>query len=119
MIEMSKVTNTAGESVAIVERNVPVKINTTSVTVATAVEWDGGDHKTVLVVNNTGSSAATLTVLAGNGLQGVSDLVVSIPAGINLIKLESGRFLNVSGENKGKIVIKSSAAVAVGVAALV
>lgn len=119
MIEMSKVTNSAGESVAIVERNVPVKITTTSVTAATPVEWVGGDHKAVLVINNTGSSAATVTVLAGNGLQGMSDLVISVPAGINLLKLESGRFLNVSGDYKGKIVIKSSAAVAVGVAALV
>ena len=105
----------------VIMRNTPAKVTTTSLSAntATPIAWDEDDNKSILVVNNTGSSAATLTVLAGNGLQGVADLAVSIPAGINLLKLESGRFKNISGDNKGKIVLKASAAVAVGVVALV
>jgi hypothetical protein len=84
---------------------------------ATPIEWPESDEKMVLVIN--ASADTTLTVLAGNSIQGVADLTVSVPKGVNLIKLESGRFKNVSGENKGKIVVKSAGTPSVGVAALV
>ena len=105
----------------VVMRNEIAKVSTTalSANTETALEWKEDDHKTVLVINNTGSNPATFTVLAGNGIQGAADLIVSAAAGINLIKLDSGRFKNVSGDNKGKIIVKSSAAVSVGVVALV
>lgn len=86
---------------------------------AKAIDWDENDHKMVMVINNTGSSTTTLTVLAGNGIQGSADLTLSVPVGVSLLKLESGRFKNVSGDNKGKIVIKSAGTPSVGVAALV
>lgn len=111
---------TVNNSVTVM-RNTIAKLSTTalSANTETALEWKEDDQKTVLVINNTGSNAATFTVLAGNGIQGAADLVVSAAAGINLIKLESGRFKNVSGSNKGKIIVKSSVAVSVGTVALV
>lgn len=84
-----------------------------------AIEWPEADEKMILVINNTGSASVTLTVEAGNSIQGVADLSVTVPVGVSLLKLESGRFKNVTGTNKGKIVIKSTGTPSVGVAALV
>ena len=83
----------------------------------TAIEFDGRDDQLVLVVN--ASAATTLTVKAGNGIQGTADMTLDVPKGINLLKLESGRFLNVSGVNKNKIVVQSAGTPSVGVAALI
>ena len=85
----------------------------------TAIEWPESDEKMILVINNAGDAATTLTVKAGNGIQGVNDSVLAIPKGVSLVKLESGRFKNVSGENKGKIVVVAAAALSVGTCALV
>ncbi|MBQ9760139.1 MAG: hypothetical protein IJW16_02190 [Clostridia bacterium] len=85
----------------------------------TAIEWSENDQKMILVINNAGSAATTLTVKAGNGIQGVNDSVLTVPKGISLVKLESGRFKNVTGENKGKIVVVAAAALSVGVCAMV
>lgn len=84
---------------------------------ATALEWAERDDKMILVISAT--SATTLTVKAGNGIQGVADLALTVPVGTNLVKLESGRFKNVTGENKGKIVVESPGTPSVGVVALV
>ena len=84
---------------------------------ATAIEWPESDEKMVLVIN--ASAETTLTVLAGDSFLGGADLTVTVPKGINLMKLDSGRFKNVTGANKGKIVIKSASTPSVGVAALV
>ena len=86
---------------------------------AKVLEWSENDAKMLLVINNATSAASTLTVKAGNGIQGVCDMTLAVPKGVSLVKLESGRFKNVSGENKGKIVVVSPAALSVGVAALV
>ena len=85
-----------------------------------AILWDESDEKMVLVVQNTASSDATLTVKAGNGIQGVVDLTLTVPKNaVSLVKLDSGRFKNVSGENKGKIVVVSATALKVGATAMV
>ena len=87
---------------------------------AKALEWSESDEKMVLVVQNTASSDAKLTVKAGNGIQGVVDLELTVPkSAVSLVKLDSGRFKNVSGTNKGKIVVVSATALSVGVAAMV
>ena len=83
----------------------------------TPIEFDGRDDKMVLVINAT--AACKLTVKAGNGIQGVSDLTLDVAKGVNLLKLESGRFKNVSGENKGKIVLNSTGTPSVGVVEMV
>ncbi len=102
-------------------RNEIVKAELTALTANTkkAIEWKENDNKMILVVQNSGSAATTLTVKAGNGIQGVADLTLTVPVGVNLAKLESGRFKNVSGENKGKIVVVSPGTPSVGVVAIV
>lgn len=63
------------------------------------------DQKLLLVFQNNGVSAATATIKAGNGLQGVEDLISDdIATGkFAAISVESGKFAIVSGDNKGKI----------------
>lgn len=102
-------------------RNEIVKAELSALTANTAkaIEWKENDNKMILVVQNSGSAATTLTVKAGNGIQGVADLALTVPVGVNLVKLESGRFKNVSGENKGKIVVVSPGTPSVGVVAIV
>ena len=102
-------------------RNEIVKAELSALTANTAkaIEWKENDNKMILVVQNSGSAATTLTVKAGNGIQGVADLTLTVPVGVNLVKLESGRFKNVSGGNKGKIVVVSPGTPSVGVVAIV
>ncbi|MCK9479990.1 MAG: hypothetical protein M0R40_10920 [Firmicutes bacterium] len=70
------------------------------------------DQKAVFLLQNTnsGSTVRTATIKAGNGLQGVSDLVSgNIAAGkIAAVSVESGAFMNVSGDDKGKVVVVPS-----------
>ncbi len=82
-----------------------------------SLDWSENDAKMILVID--ADTATDLTVKAGNGIQGVADLVLTVPVGVSLVKLESGRFKFVSGTNKGKIVVKSTGTPSVGVAALV
>lgn len=84
---------------------------------AKAIDWSEKDEHTVLVIN--ASAQTDLTVKAGNGIQGVTDLVLTVPQGVSLVKLESGRFKNVSGANKGKVIVVSTGTPSVGVVALV
>ena len=78
----------------------------------TMFDFTPADQKMVLVFQNTGAGSSTVTLKAGNGLQGVNDLdAFSIPAsGFAAVRLDSGSFKNVSGDNKGKVVVIPSAA---------
>ena len=81
------------------------------VTDGAEVVMNGHDERTVIAVQNTASSAGTVTIKAGNGIQGVADEEFSVPASSTVfIVPESGRFKNVSGADKGKMIIKGSAA---------
>lgn len=82
-----------------------------------ALAWDENDDKMILVIS--AEAATDLTIKAGNGIQGVNDHKLTVPKGVSLVKLESGRFKNISGENKGKIVVVSTGTPSVGIAALV
>ena len=82
-----------------------------------AITWNQKDEHITLVLR--ADSETKLTVKAGNGIQGVTDLVLTVPAGISLVKLESGRFKNVSGENKGKIVVVSTGTPEIAAVAIV
>jgi hypothetical protein len=68
---------------------------------------NGQDTKfLVLIQNGHATAAKTATVKSGNGLQGVNDITVSIAAGnYTYVVLESGKFKNVSGDDKGKVII--------------
>jgi len=87
----------------------------------TKIEFTDRDDKMVLIIQNEGDDAAetSLTVKAGNGIQGVNDLVLTVPVGVSLLKLESGRFKFVSGENKDHIVVKSAGTPKIGIASLI
>lgn len=72
-------------------------------------EASGRDEQFVVgAYNSNESNAKTVTIKAGNGLQSeFGDLTFSISAGsIAWVVLSSGRFKNVTGENKGNIVIE-------------
>lgn len=70
-------------------------------------EASGRDEQFVVGVYNNASNAKTVTIKAGNGLQSeFGDLTFSITTKkIAWVVLSSGRFKNVTGENKGNIVI--------------
>lgn len=70
------------------------------------IDPDFKDHKTVFFVNNTDSSAATITITAGNTYQGVKDLVISAPAGISMFWLDSAKFVD---KTTGKITVTTTA----------
>jgi len=103
--------------VDIVKANVPLngaaELPATTAITATAdgaiVPYDKADHKIVLFVKNNGAAEQTATIKKGNGLQGVEDLIITLPAGkTHVAVVESGRFVNVSGTYKGKIQIVGS-----------
>ncbi len=98
---------------------VNVTLASASAGVEKALEWNGNDDHMILVINNTGSAATTIVIKAGDSIQGVNDLTLNVATGISLVKLESGRFKNVTGTNKGKIVVRPTAALNVAVAKLV
>lgn len=104
---------------ALTMRNTIAAVTLEALTASTAkaIDWSEKDEHTVLVIN--ASAQTDLTVKAGNGIQGVTDLVLTVPQGVSLVKLESGRFKNVSGANKGKIIVVSTGTPSVGVVALV
>ena len=82
-------------------------ITGTSVTANTdfTIPADFKDHKTVFVINNAGSSAATVTFKKGD-TYGAQEVAVSAPAGISLIWLDSTKFAN---KTTGIITVRSSA----------
>lgn len=73
------------------------------------VTFDKDDQKILLLLKNNVSNAThTAVIKAGNGLQGVSDLEVTLARGAEAcVVVESGRFMDVSGDNKGKVNIVS------------
>lgn len=73
-----------------------------------SVDYTGKSDGRILMMFNNGneSDSKKVTILKGNALQGVEDLEISIPAGKTYgIVIESGKFVNVSGDNKGKVII--------------
>lgn len=75
----------------------------------TAIDFSKKDGKTVFVCQNSATSASVLTIEAGDGLQAVSDLKISVPASSSVcFTLESGKFKKLYGENKGCVVVSGS-----------
>lgn len=67
----------------------------------------GGD-KYVIGIKNASSSSGdkTITIKAGNGLQGTNDISLALAQNeIAWVALDSGKFKNVYGENKGKVIL--------------
>lgn len=75
-----------------------------------AVDYTKNDGKTIIFLRNTGSSSVTTTFLKGTGLQAVNDMQIEVKAGeVRLVNLESGKFKQTAGENKGKVLFSVSA----------
>ena len=76
-----------------------------------AVVTFGADQKMVVLATNAGSATKTITAVAGDGVQATEDAVYTIPAsGTVAIAVESGKFLLMKGENKGKVLFKGASA---------
>lgn len=75
------------------------------------VTCDKADHKMVIIMENAdAANAENVTIKAGNGFQGTTDLVVALAASAKkVIVIESAKYKNVSGTNKGKILINGTA----------
>ena len=72
---------------------------------------DERDDKYLILVQNSATSAKDVTIKAGNGIQGVNDLTHSVAASsFTFVQVDSGRFKNVSGTDKGKVIIKGASA---------
>ncbi|MEA4831921.1 hypothetical protein SDC9_129706 [bioreactor metagenome] len=71
------------------------------------IDATGRDDKLLIYIENTDSvNAESAIIKKGNGIQAANDLTVSLAASAKkVIQLESGAFKNVSGTNKGKILI--------------
>ncbi len=87
----------------------PATVAITAIADGALVPYDKADHKIVLIIKNNGAAEQTATIKKGNGLQGVEDLVITLAAGkTHVAVIESGKFVNVSGDYKGKIQIVGS-----------
>lgn len=72
---------------------------------------DERDDKYLILVQNAATAAKDVTIKAGNGIQGVNDLTRSIAASsFTFVQIESGRFKNVTGADKGKVIITGASA---------
>lgn len=69
------------------------------------------DKYLILVTNSHASAAKSVTIKTGNGIQSGADLTKSIDAGdFHIVAIDSGRFKNVTGTDKGKVVITGTSA---------
>lgn len=67
------------------------------------------DQKCLIILQNGTTGTKTATIVAGNAIQGVGDLAVSLSDNqIKCIRVDSGRFQNATGANKGKIIVKGT-----------
>jgi hypothetical protein len=75
-----------------------------------AIDYTGKDDgKILLILENSTSSPIDIKILQGNGIQGVEDLAINIGnMEKKVIVIESGKFVNVKGELKGKVIINGS-----------
>ena len=72
------------------------------------ITFDKDDQKILLEIKNQITNAThTAVIVAGNGLQGTADVEFTLAASTEVVTvLESGKFVNVSGDNKGKVIVK-------------
>ena len=76
------------------------------------IVWSERDDKYMVLIQNANASVAkNVTIKAGNGIQGVNDITFSIAASSStFIALDSGRFKNVVGADKGKVLFTGDSA---------
>lgn len=72
------------------------------------IDYDGNDGKILVIMENTGSSEATVTVKAGNSIQGVNDAVFSVGTELKYgFVFESGKFKVMNGVDKCCVLIEA------------
>ena len=70
------------------------------------------DGKILLLIAS--EEIGEVTVVAGDGIQGTEDLALTVDASFQqAIVLESGKYMQTKGVNKGKVVLKGAATVSV------
>lgn len=71
------------------------------------ITWGDRDDKMLILVQNVNTTTAkSVTIKGGNGIQGGPDLTLEIAKSkYTFVAIDSGRFKNVTGTNKGKVVI--------------
>lgn len=81
------------------------------------IVWDGRDiDGLILVKNSDDTNAETFTIKKGNSEQAVVDFTYSIPKlETRALAIESAFFKNVTGTDKGKVVVSGSADLSVAV----
>ena len=104
-------------NVTIVPRDDKVLVPT-GVSVGTSdkalIEWDCKDESTIILVT-VASGNGTLTLEAGNGVQGVNSEPIALATGTTAIAINSGRFKNTYGANVGKVVASTTVACTIAV----
>lgn len=94
--------------------NAAKEFPTTAAVDATAgafITCDAADQKMLIIMENSDAdNDENVTIKKGNALQGTADLVYKVPKGeTHAIVVESGKYKNISGTNKGKIHITATA----------
>ncbi len=94
----------------VLERNVALELAEAEAVTTDGVTVDYDNKscgKILILISNSGEGPKKATIEKGNSLQGTEDLEISVTNSKTVaIVVESGKFENVSGENKGKVVIK-------------
>lgn len=68
---------------------------------------EGADGKYLILIQNSATAPKTVTLVKGNGLQGTCDHTEALAgSSYAFMSIDSGRFKNVSGADKGKVIIK-------------
>lgn len=88
------------------------ELKATAKTDGALVDFNADDQKMLLILKNAVTNAThTAVIKAGDGLQGVSDLEVTLPPATDdhgvAVVIESGRFKITKGDDKGKVRIMS------------
>jgi hypothetical protein len=75
---------------------------------ACAIDATKDDQKILIQITNSSTTAThTAVIVKGNGLQGVKDLEIPIAHEATVVTVvESGAFKQMSGDNKGKILVR-------------
>lgn len=107
--------NTFTEEAASATRATALATNgATSATLGAYFEMDGKDEQYLILIENTASTGAdaTVTIKAGNGLQGGTDLAFATLGNgeFTCVQVESGRFKNVAENETLKDLSSASAA---------